>query len=371
MGITFLRITDFRNLMSIEISPLVQGLNIFYGENGSGKTSLLEAIYYLGLGRSFRTASASRLIREKTDKFFIFSQQLSEKNLTVPIGIERYKHGQTRLRIEEKEAGSILDLAAHLPIRLINSQAHHLFESGPAFRRKYLDWGLFYQSPHFLPCWRQFERTLKQRNAALREKRHKNEVQAWSIELAKYGNELNGLRKDYVQALIPYIQSITAELLSIPLLDITYQPGWDENQPYADVLSQFHLEEYRLGCTQSGPHRADLVITLDHVPVKHFLSRGQQKLLICAMLIAQGMLLNKVANRGLVYLIDDLPSELDLQSRNKLISLLSKQKTQVFITAIERETISDLTTQTEIPIKMFHVKHGHVMTAAKLDTAGV
>lgn len=360
MAITLLRITDFRNLMSVELSPLEQGLNILHGDNGSGKTSLLEAIYYLGLGRSFRTASASRLIREETGKFSIYSQQVSHGKASIPLGIERHTNGHTRLRIAEKEADSILDFAACLPIRLINSQSHHLFESGPSFRRKYLDWGLFYQSKSFLACWRQFERALKQRNAALREKRHKNEVQAWSLELANYGDELNALRKAYVQALTPHIQAIAAELLSIPNLNIVYQPGWDENQAYADVLTQFHPDEYRFGRTKSGPHRADLAITINQIPVKHFLSRGQQKLLICAMLIAQGMLLTSDANTGLIYLIDDLPSELDLQSRNKLISLLSKQKTQVFITAIERETISDLITQSEMPVKMFHVKHGHV-----------
>lgn len=363
MAIASLHITNFRNLVTVELIPCSAGLNIICGNNGSGKTSLLEAIYYLGLGRSFRSSTATRLIRQETDKFSMFSQVVSDTQRHIPIGVEREASGLTRLRIAEKDASSITELAAYLPIRLINSQSHHLFESGPVFRRKFLDWGLFYQTESFLSCWRQFERVLKQRNAILKERRSKNELNAWTDELIRYGLELDALRREYVVALTPLIAEMANELLNITNLEVKYLPGWNESTDYATVLANSYVEEMRFGHTQYGPHRADLEVTQNGIPVKHFLSRGQQKLLICAMIIAQGKLLARQANKGLIYLVDDLPSELDLMSRQKLISLLSKQQTQIFITAIESNTICDFFgDKPDVPMKVFHVEHGSVAT---------
>lgn len=361
MPLLSLRITDFRNLTAVDFAPVLSGLNIICGNNGCGKTSLLEAIYYLGLGRSFRSAAAGRLIRHHSEKFSVFSQLVSDSNRHIPVGVEREQSGSARWRMAEKNISSMTELAALLPIRLINSQSHNLFELGPVFRRKYLDWGLFYQNEGFLLCWRQFERVLKQRNAVLRDKKPKKELAGWTEELVKYGLELDTLRRDYLQSLTPLVVELTQELLVLPHLELHYQPGWNQEKDYSSVLSQSYPQELSCGHTLYGPHRADLDIRVDGIPVKHFLSRGQQKLLICAMILAQGMLLTKHANKGLIYLVDDLPAELDLQSKQKLISLLSRQPTQIFITAIESEAICGfINDKLEVPMKVFHVEHGSV-----------
>ena len=367
MAISSLRITDFRNLATVQLLPCQQGLNIICGQNGSGKTSLLEAVYYLGLGRSFRTATSARLIRRASKKFSIFAQLVSETERLISVGMERELNGATRMRMAEKDVASIAELAAFLPIRLINSQSHQLFESGPLFRRKYLDWGLFYLSEHFLPAWRHFERALKQRNAVLRDKRSKRELEVWTEELIKYGLALDTLRRDYIHRLTPVVLEIARELLTVSNLEISYYPGWDESTDYISALFANYQEEFRLGHTQFGPHRADLDVKIEGVSAKHFLSRGQQKLLICAMILAQGMLLAEHANKGLIYLVDDLPSELDLQSRQRLISLLSKQQTQIFVTAIESETICRLMSDKPgVSMKVFHVEHGDVIEMADI-----
>jgi DNA replication and repair protein RecF len=359
MTINSLRITNFRNLAEMELMPCTAGLNVICGDNGSGKTSLLEAIYYLGLGRSFRSSTSTRLIRHENDKFSIFSELTSELQRDIRVGVERSLSGQTKLRIAEKDASSIIELATYLPIRLINSQSHLIFESGPTFRRKYLDWGLFYQSEHFLSCWRQYERILKQRNILLKERRSKNELNAWTDAFVARALELDALRKDYIRALAPLIAEIAQELLSLTDLKCSYQSGWDEEKDFAAVLTDAYVEEMRAGHTLYGPHRADFNLVIKGIPVKHFLSRGQQKLLICAMMVAQGRLLVGQEKKGLIYLVDDLPAELDVFSRKKLISLLLRQQTQVFITAIESNTVCDLVDgDSRVAVKMFHVKHG-------------
>jgi DNA replication and repair protein RecF len=362
MTIASLRITNFRNLTAIDFIPCLTGLNILYGNNGSGKTSLLEAIHFLGLGRSFRSVEKTQLIKQTADKFSIFSQLVNDLQRQVPIGIERQMNGAVRLRIAEKDTSSLTELASYLPLRIINSQSHQLLESGPSNRRKFLDWGLFYQSDSFLSCWRHFERALKQRNMVLSNKRPKQELNVWTNELVKYGMVLDQLRRDYIADLTPLMLELTEELLGIPHLEIIYQSGWNEGMDFAAVLNDYYLEECRAGHTLIGPHRADLTVFFGTLPVKHFLSRGQQKLLICAMIMAQGKLLFQRTNKKLIYLVDDLPAELDVLSQQKLITLLAQQQTQVFITAIERESIYQvISTKLDIPIKVFHVEHGGIV----------
>lgn len=361
MAIASLRIKDFRNLTAVELVPCSRGLNIICGNNGSGKTSLLEAIHYLGLGRSFRSTVPSRLIRSTADKFSLFIQLITDNQCHVPVGAERDINGSVQFRMAEKEV-SMTELAYSLPIRVINAQSHHLLDGGPVFRRRFLDWGLFYHQEGFLSCWRHFERALRQRNAVLREQRPGKEIDIWSHELAKYGLALDQFRREYVHALKPMIAELSQQLLTVSNLEISYQSGWDIRADYASILTQHYHDEKRFGHTQFGPHRADLDIKIDHVPVKHLLSRGQQKLLICAMILAQGSLLAIHANKGLIYLVDDLPSELDVHSRQKLISLLFKRKTQVFITTIESEDICHLMNdQSDASMKVFHVEHGNIM----------
>lgn len=361
MTITSLHINNFRNLTSVQIKPVHHGLNIITGNNGSGKTSILEAIFYLGHGKSFRSSIANRMINHHADKFSLYTQVLTSRDRIVPLGVEREQSGAARLRIDENDVSSMAELASHLPIRMIHSQSHQLFEAGPAFRRKYLDWGLFYYDPSFMTCWRQYERVLKQRNSILRDKRSKSELETWTNELVKYGIELDKLRNSYIATLLPHICEFVMELLGISDLEMDYQNGWSRNSDFESVLRETTYEDYRVGHTQAGPHRADFDLLVNGLVLRHNLSRGQQKLLICAMILAQGKMLAEQDNAGLIYLVDDLPSELDVLSRQKLVSLFAKQKSQIFITAIEQDSICGLIRdEAAAPVKVFHVEHGNV-----------
>jgi DNA replication and repair protein RecF len=358
MSLICLDMTNFRNFVSSQFKPLSAGFNLIYGHNGSGKTSLLEAIYYLSLGRSFRSTLIGRTIHQAADRFLLFAQTALQDTQIVPIGIERQLVGDMKIRIAGKDANSVAELAELMPVQLINSHCYNLLDGGPVFRRKYLDWGVFYLNKDFLRLWKDTSQLIKQRNALLRRYRPQKELEIWNKELASKALLLNQYRQEYVQRLLPLLLTTVAELLPSLDVNITYRPGWDETKDYGDVLTASLERDIQLGHTQFGPHRADLKITINKVIAKDILSRGQQKLFVCAMILAQGTLLNSDANKKPIYLIDDLPAELDIVSRTNLIALLSKQETQIFITAVERGSLSECLSA--LPLKMFHVEHGEI-----------
>lgn len=362
MSIALLRINNFRNIENIEFEPSREGLNIIYGRNGSGKSSILESIYFFSHGKSFRGGQANTLIN-RNQKSFLLHALLKSEEYDVPVAVEKQQAGTLRLRKSMDEAKSIFELASLLPTRLINSQSHQIFESGPAYRRKYLDWGLFYQDASFYMIWRHFERALKQRNNLLTKRQCQGEdFQVWTHQLIQYGDQLHALRESYLNDLSQEIHIMAGQLLSLEHFDITYNPGWPQGETFESILAKTQEEDMRFGYTQYGPQRADLMVKTNKISAKSYLSRGQQKLLICAMILAQGSTLTKTSNKRLIYLVDDLPSELDIESRKRLLALLISQPSQVFITAIENETICDVVSSlTEVPMKMFHVEQGRVL----------
>lgn len=358
MSLRYLEISDFRNIGSAKLEPVVDGFNIIYGDNGGGKTSLLESIYYLSLGRSFRSSNIGHIIRKTASKFAIYSQIMIQGDQSIPVGMERQQSGRLNARVAGKDIDSIADIVSLLPVQLINSNCHNLLDSGPQFRRNYLDWGAFYHANDFLRIWRQYKRALKQRNAALSQGVSKKELELWNIELSRGAETLHGLRQEYVSQLFPLLQEMLAELLPLTDLKIEYYPGWDVSAGFSDVLAKAFLRDLQLGYTQFGPHRANISILINGLPAKDILSRGQQKLFVCAMILAQGTLLFRGQNKRPIYLVDDLPSELDSTSRLKLIALLSKQEAQIFVTAVERKGFdSGLMTKS---VRMFHVEHGNL-----------
>ena len=351
-----LTIHNFRNIMTATFDCCA-GLHMISGDNGSGKTSLLEAIYYLGWGRSFRTASPQHLIRQTEQQFSIVAHLTDP---TIVIGVER-DQDKTQWRVAERNITAITELMFLFPVRLLDAHSHALLEAGPLMRRQYLDWGIFYQSTNFLSCWRQFTHALKQRNILLRGNPAAKELAAWTAIFIQHGMMLDQIRREYVMRLVPILLHTIAELFGDLPIKIDYQPGWRTDTGLAETLERYHAIEYRYGYTLYGPQRADLVMSLLHGSVKQLLSRGQQKLLVYAMIIAQGILLLHTTQQHVIYLIDDLPAELDRQQQYKVINLLAKQQAQIFMATTEWHMLDDYQRILQSkPVKMFHVKHGNI-----------
>lgn len=333
--LSHLEVTDFRNIDHISID-LDDRLNIFIGENGSGKTSLLEAIYHLSFGRSFRTRSSDKVIQFGKDKFSIFGEIAS-----VPVGVERCLDGKVRLRKAREDAKSISELTDIFPVQLINPDIYQLINSGADARRRFINWGMFHVKPRaFLKDWQRMRRILQQRNAALKQFRpSKEEIILWGEKLAEVSIPITLEQQNYVDRFKKRVEEIIPSLLDVRWLDFIYYPGWDSTKSLSEVLREHVVEDLQRGYTQSGLHRADLQIFVENRLVKDVLSRGQQKLLVSAMLLAQVSLLEEETGKKCALLIDDLASELDEDKRGRISAEIVKLNVQTFITGTEIEPI--------------------------------
>ncbi len=361
MTLKRLLVQNLRNLEVVDINPSAQ-VNLIFGENGSGKTSILEAINLLALGRSFRSHKHKPLIRHNQQVFTIFGRVHADDDSEIPIGISRAVDGEANFKVNGVMVASAADLAAYLPIQVINSDTFLLLEGSPKTRRQFIDWLVFHVEPQFYPAWKALQRCLKHRNSLLRRDRiDRFELASWDQELALLTEKIHEFRAACMQEFEQSFVGLLNEFLILEGIKLSYYRGWDKERNFAEVLAEGFERDQRLGYTQMGGHRADLKITINGHDAAELLSRGQQKLLVCALKIAQGYVFSRLTGRKSVYLIDDLPAELDDKHRQRLVHWLDTMKTQVFITGVERETlVSSWRDKTDITPKMFHVEQGRV-----------
>ena len=363
MGLLHLGLRNIRNLIDTEISP-GSAINLVYGSNGSGKTSLLESIYVLGHAKSFRASRLRYVIRREENHFSVAGKAQQRSGDITPLRID-YQVGQVQIYANKQPLKRTSELAQRLPIILINTDSHRLLEDGPRLRRHFMDWGGFHVEQSYLPVWKRYYRALRQRNAALRHGGERMIDAAWNQELSQTAAEIHQQREYYIERLNPEFLDYVNELLDIETTAITYSPGWPTDQPLKDLLAEGATQDRQAGYTRFGPHRADFIVRVDGVPAEQSVSRGQQKLLICALHLAQARVLDQEGGVGCVVLVDDLAAELDPNHRNRLLRLLARINQQVFVTATEH----DLFAVDQCPgIRMFHVEQGRISAVENLDS---
>ena len=359
MALTRLSVSGVRNLHPVNLTPSPR-INLLFGANGSGKTSLLEAIHLLGLARSFRSTRLTPVIQYDQAHCQLFGEVLFADGLRSQLGVQRDRQGEFVIRQDGKNLRSAAALAECLPLQLINPDSFRLLEGSPKVRRQFLDWGVFHVEHQFLPTWQRLQTALRQRNSWLRHGRMDAALQAaWDRELITASEQIDRLRQAYLQQLKPAFEQVLAELIDLSGLTLSYSRGWDKERDLAEVLQAGLERDRQLGYTQAGPQRADLRLRIGSHNAADVLSRGQQKLVVCALRIAQGHLLQAVKRGRCVYLVDDLPSELDEQHRRALCRLLEALDCQVFITGVEAAQIESFWRE-DTPLAMFHVEHGRI-----------
>jgi DNA replication and repair protein RecF len=363
MRITRLQLTHLRRLGRVELVP-GPGLNLLTGDNGAGKTSVLEALHVLAYGRSFRGRVRDGLIQTGASAVEIFAEwdeEISSRHRRAGL-----RHsGQTwEGRLDGAGVSHLGELCAALAVVTFEPGSHALVAGGAEPRRRLVDWGLFHVEQStapgdFLNLWRRYARALKQRNALLKARVRDRQLETWDHELAEVGEPLTRRRQAYLDLLEPVLQTIASDLVpSLGQARLRFQPGWArENVSLADALVLARDRDLANGFTSVGPHRADWRIEYAALPGREALSRGQAKLTALSLLLAQAQCHADACGEWPVVALDDLASELDQAHQKRVLIRLQTSNAQVFITGTEAPTaLSSLQNE----IAMFHVEHGEL-----------
>ncbi len=354
MHLKQLQITDFRNLKTVDIEPTA-GINLITGKNASGKTSLLETIYYLSHVRSFRSLQVADLINRDASYLQLVAK-IQQDQGEIPVGIRRSKT-RMQIRSNQQAVKRVADLAATFPVLAIHPDSYRLITGSPAERRQYLDWGVFHVEHGFFDTWQRYRLALAQRNAALRQKQAQKFCVLWDREINNAAEQIDALRDRYFDKLKPCFDRLVTSFFADQDLVITYRRGWSQDKTLAELLVQ-HLEKDRKqGFTYYGPHRAEVHIRVQGQSAQTGISRGQQKLLVALLRLAQAQQFSAMKQQSCILLYDDLAAELDKKNRALILAELARMQVQLFVTAIEADQINISSWAQK---KMFHVEQGRL-----------
>ncbi|HCM47763.1 MAG TPA: DNA replication/repair protein RecF [Colwellia sp.] len=367
MSVARLTTYNFRNLSSVAID-LHPKLNFFVGDNGSGKSSLLEAIFFLGHGKSFRTSKVEHLASYDTDNFVVSVKDINDLQL----GLSKHlQTGVTLIKINGERHARLSELAKNIAVQIVTPESFKLFFGGPKERRRFVELGMFHVKHDSTKQWREFNRVLKQRNACIRHNLDKTTFDYWTAMFCQLSQEVADVRNEYITNLIlelPY----WLELLLPSIADkvtVQYLQGWPQKKSLIDSLNDSHEREQAFGYSIYGAHKFDVKFLIAKQALESQLSRGQQKLFLLALTFAQAKLIARVKRVKPILLIDDIGAELDANSRESLSTALSVLDCQVIITAIEEGVLQPFITNDLVIDKessknkyhMFHVKHGGIL----------
>lgn len=359
MLIKTLSVYDFRHFAEAKLNPGPR-INVIQGANGSGKTSILEAIYCLGFGRSFRSGQAKQIIRHEQDAFSVAIDFEDDEGEAQRVGFRRDVKGDITIRVNQNDERRLAALARLVPVQLMTPDSIELISGGPKVRRQFLDWGVFHVEQSFYGQWVNYQKVLRQRNSLLKKSRHNEQKVAaqldyWDFELAKYGEQIQRHREAYLSGFIPELEKACQEFLPQFEFKFELRSGWDQYESLTEGLLKQRQTDFRYGHTTVGPHKADLRLQADAEDVRVLLSRGQMKLLVAALKLVQGQYLQKCTGHQCVYLVDDITAELDAESQQLFCQALSDSQAQVFVSAITTKLFESNFNKTDT--KVFHVEH--------------
>ena len=396
-----LQISHLRNLTQISLEPAA--CNIIIGANGSGKTSLLEAIFLLSRGKSFRHHQPKRYIQHHQNNTTVHAKLNDSRTLA----IQKQADATTILRLNQTTVYNQSILTEQLPTLLIDPSTMDMLEQGSASRRQLLDWLVFHMKQGFHPQWMAYQRLLKQRNSLLKRTRHLTQVQlselkSWDKGLSNHAALIHHYREQVFTEWQPYFAKSILQLLPsyAEQLSLSYNAGYDTSVALDVQLNERLEQDLQLGYTRIGNHRADIHVhwrsnesvndqTTDHrtaasansIQTKlptlkeqaaNVLSRGEKKLLITALRLSQlPLLLNDeersnsinddLSSRATpVVLLDDITAELDDRAIEILLSTLARLPCQVFMTSLT-DDILPLVNELWSQPNTFHVKQGEIL----------
>ncbi|RMD87980.1 MAG: DNA replication/repair protein RecF [Calditrichaeota bacterium] len=356
-----LQLHHFRNYDELDIgfSP---GINQIIGENGSGKTNLLESIYCLGLVKSFRTVKDADLVQLHQSFFQITGEFVNELSVRHTITIY-YANGHKAVSLDGKKVSRHSAIIGFLPIVLFNPEDHRITSGSPSERRRFLDILLSQSDKSYLASLQEYHAILKQRNKLLcriaEGQAGPSELDIWDLSFAKTATQIIALRLKFLHEIADSFaeayQQISNEKQSLKAIYLTQDERCLEGEEaFLNCLRLQRKKEMLLQKTMIGPHRDDLKFVLDGRDVRKHASRGEQKSVLLALKFIEYTYLKSRTETHPILLLDDVYSELDEQRQKNLFMHLT-QIGQVFITATQQHPLPATHHQS------YHVRNGNVV----------
>ncbi len=363
MIIERLYLKSFRNYTEVNLrfSPHI---NVLIGENAQGKTNLLEGIYLMATGKSFRSGKDKELIKMEEEGFYnaLSLRRMDGQEKTIEIGVNRL--GQKRMKINGVPLDRQSDLFGNLNVVIFSPEDLKIIKEGPAYRRDFMDHDLSQISPKYHYHLQQYQRVLRQRNQSLKLKAYRSvDLEPWNIQLAQYGVKIMRARSEFIHrvAILTKLmhRKITKESENIKLSyvpDLPMKEKEDETaliERFIHRLKENEKDEVGRGTSLTGPHRDDLLFEINGKDVKKYGSQGQTRTSVLSLKMAELEVIKGETGEYPVLLLDDVLSELDDQRQRDL--LLNLKNIQTFITTTSLEKLEG-----KIEMDCYRVVEGEV-----------
>lgn len=335
-----LLVRGFRNLEDLDLSPGPR-FNVFFGDNGQGKSNLLEAIYYLGSLASFRGAPREDLIGHEAERALLAARFMAEPHaLKAQVRLSR-KEGRA-LALNDKRPRSGAAWVSALPMVLFHPGDVSLVGGAPEARRAFLDRILEQMDATFARASQTYKKALRSRNRLLKAANtDRRSIAAYDELLASAGAVLGQSRARVIEELKPRVEEAFHEVAGSDLaLEVAYRPRVEPNvDAIRKALSASFAKDLARGFTTEGPHGDDLALTVGARGARHHASQGQHRMMVLALKVAELEVLARRLGRVPVLLLDDVSSELDPVRNRRLFALFDRLGGQVFLTTTQRELI--------------------------------
>ncbi len=330
-----LTLVNFRNFSNFSLK-FSDNITIILGDNGAGKTSILEALNVLALGKSFRVSNIDKVIKSDSD-FFRLNLKISnlELNFEQEIKFSKKISSKKNIYFDNNKVASLSDISKIIPLFLMEGDYFRVFNLGSLYRQKIVNWTMFHVEHQFYNLWKDYNRALKQKNTLLKQRVSYNNLKPWDEIMADTGEKIYYLQQKIIKDITPIFFNLAENLnINTEGLELTFSPGWDINDKLINIFKNKYLIDMSCGYTSIGPHKFDINFQKHNVLVRDLLSRGQQKLVLLALGLACAEYLYIKQGVRCIFLLDDIASELDLTVLNTVIDYLLSNRHQIIMTSL-------------------------------------
>jgi DNA replication and repair protein RecF len=348
--INTLKIHNFRNIKYSDFT-FTKKVNVFYGNNGVGKTSILESIYFLSTSKSFRKSTSKSIINFEEKSVTVFSSIKSQKIQT--LSLSKNKSGKWSGKVNNTNINKQTQLSPYIKVVAIDPEVYSLIDAGPQFRRSFLDWFVFHVEHSYLSTWKKCYKCIKHLNSLYKLNSSLKEIHVWENAFIEFSNMVDIKRQKYFNLLKPrVIELLHAIQPDLYHIDIIYDKGWQNNITLSDLLDIDREKNIKYGVLQNGPHKMDIKIFINKFPASQTLSRGQKKIISILFYLAYVETLLKDCDIKSIVCLDDLDAELDELKFKYICKKFDELDLQLFITTVQESKLINVFSDVE----MFHVK---------------